>query len=816
LSGDSDGSVWIGTYAGLNRWKNGKLATYTTRDGLPNNNIRALCPARQGGIWIGTSTGLGLFRNGSFGQIDKKANLSMDNVQALYEDRDQTLWIGIVSGKGLVRFRDDKLSAFGAKDGLSGSDVMSISGDESGNLWVGTIDGGLNRFNRGNVSSYTSKDGLPSDVITATFQDRNGDLWLGTSDRGLGRLRDGKFTNYGTSQGLSSNTVFSIAEDFEQNIWVGTRKGLNRFKDGRSRSYTTRDGLAGDAIFATHVDRNGTLWAGGRGGLSQYKDGRFIAFGTKEGLSGLMVTSIIEDATGGLWIGTNAGLSRIKGGRIESPVPKSNHLSYDYVLSLHEDPKDGLWIGTNGHGLSRLKNGRVTDYTTAEGLFDDKIVQILDAGDGNLWMSTLKGIFYVKKQQLDDLADGKIRSINSVAFGTEDGMKSKECNGGFEPAGLMTREGRLVFPTMKGISIIDPKRLKVEIPAPLTLIESVTVDSKPVPVDAPAVSPPGRGDLEFQFTAPVFVSPQKVRFQYRLEGYDRDWVDASNRRVARYTNIPAGTYLFRVRARNDEGRWNDVGSSFNLVLRPHFYRTYWFYTLCALTGLALVVTLLQAWVKHLKVRQQQLVSLVDQRTRELQAEILVRKQTEEDLRQARDEAYQARDELHFQANHDEMTGFLNRRAIIELLNLEIERANRSQSAVGVLMLDVDHFKRINDTHGHPIGDVVLREVTRRISHVIRSYDSAGRYGGEEFLVVLPGCDKSESLRSAERIRSEIADCPVFVSNVAIAVTVSIGTSVSPCGFANATKVLAAADAALYLAKNGGRNRTADCDCAAPS
>ncbi len=805
ISGGRDGSVWLGSHGGLNQWKNGQFtAEYTTRDGLPSDDVRALCEDPQDGLWVGTGAGLSRFKNGKFRPFDKNSALSSAMIQVLYEDPNQTLWIGTLGG-GMFRIRDGKAAAYSATDGLTGNDVKAISADQEGNLWVGA--NGLNRFTQAKVASYTTKDGLPSDVIITTYQDRSGDLWIGTNDRGLSRFHDGKFTNYSTRQGLSSDSVFSIVEDFDHNLWIGTRKGLNRFKDGRFRSYTTRDGLVGDVFTATFVDRNGTLWVGGMGGLTRFKNGRFTAFPATGDLLSFPITAILEDRTGALWIGTDSGINRFKDGQFESINIRNSQLSDDHVIGLYEDPQGVLWIATNGGGLNRLKDGKFTVYTTKQGMFDDRVIQILDPGDGNFWMSSNRGIFYVSKQQLNDFADGKIRSISYRLLGTEDGMKSKECNGGVQPAGWVTRDGRLVFPTMKGIAIIDPKHLKTDSFTPSTIIESVTIDNRAVPVDATAVCPPGRGDLEFHFTAPSFANPQRLKFQYQLEGYDQGWVDATGFRIAHYTNIPPGIYLFRVRA-GDQGHWNGDGAAFNFVLEPHFYRTYWFYGLCGLVALALAATVSRARLKHMQVRQQELSFLVAQRTTELQSEILIRKRTEEDLAQARDEAIRARDELHFQANHNALTGLWNRRAILDLLDREMERSRRSHGPIGLLMLDVDHFKRINDTLGHPAGDVVLKEVADRIGHSVRSYDSVGRYGGEEFLVILPDCDETQTLQSAERIRSVIAEDVYPVATSDIVVTISIGATVLWSCSISAMEILAIADLALYEAKSKGRNQTA--------
>lgn len=804
VGGSRDGSVWFGTHGGLNQWKNGQFTTYSRANGLPNDDVRALCENAQGGVWIGTRTGLSLFKNGTFSHFDKKSALSTSMIQVLYEDQNRTLWIGTLGG-GLLRLRGEKVDAYTTKDGLTGDDVRSITGDEEGDLWVGA--GGLNRFTQAKVSTYTTKDGLPSDVIITTYQDRSDDLWIGTNDHGVSRFHDGKFTNYSTRQGLSSDSVFSIVEDFDHNLWIGTRKGLDRFKDGRFKTYNTKDGLAGDVITATFVDPNGVLWVGGLGGLTRFKDGHFTAFHTAGDLLNFPITAILEDRNGALWIGTDSGVNRFKDGRFESLNVRNSNLSDDHVIGLYEDPQGALWIGTNGGGLNRLKDGKFTVYTTKQGMFDDSVMQIFDPGDGNLWMGSNRGIFYISKQQLNDFADGRIRSISYRLLGTEDGMKSRECNGGVQPAGWMTRDGRLVFSTMKGIAIIDPKHLKMDSFTPPTIIESVNINNKPVPVDATAVIPPGRGDLEFHFTAPSFANPQRLRFQYQLEGYDRGWIDATGSRLAHYTNIPPATYQFRVRAA-DQGRWDGDGIAFKFVLKPHFYQTYWFYVLCGLAVLALAAAILRVRLMRLKVRQQELSLLVDQRTAELQSEILIRKRTEEELEEARDEAIRARDELHFQANHDALTGLWNRRAILDSLNREIERSRRSHNPIGLLMLDIDLFKRINDTLGHPAGDVVLREVALRIGHTVRTYDSVGRYGGEEFLIVLPDCDETRTLESAERIRSVIAEAAFLTGGSEIVVSISVGATVLKSSTVSATEILAIADIALYQAKANGRNQTA--------
>jgi len=276
-----------------------------------------------------------------------------------------------------------------------------------------------------------------------------------------------------------------------------------------------------------------------------------------------------------------------------------------------------LWIGTYGGGLNRFRDGRFTVYTTDHGLPDNVIYQILDDGQGNLWMSSNRGIFRISKKELNEFARGKITSVASAVYGTADGMKSAECNGGNQSAGCKTRDGRLWFPTTKGVVVVDPTNIRTNALPPPVAIEQVMVDKKPIALDGRAEAPPGRGELEVHYTALSFLDPSKVRFQYRLEGYDESWVEAGPRRVAYYTNIPPGRYRFRVIACNNDGVWNDAGASVEFTLAPHFYQTRFFFVLVGVFLMALGPSIYLLRVRQLKARQRELETLVAARTKEL-------------------------------------------------------------------------------------------------------------------------------------------------------------------------------------------------------
>jgi ligand-binding sensor domain-containing protein/signal transduction histidine kinase len=617
---DKEGSLWIGIFgAGLNRFKDGKFTAFTTKDGLSKNMVRSIYEDREGNLWIGTfGGGLNRFKDGKFTAFTTKDGLSNDSILSIYEDKEGSLWIG-TDGGGLNRFKDGKFTAFTTKDGLSNDSVLSIYEDQEGSLWIGTFGGGVNRLKNGKFTVFTTKEGLSNDLVRPIYEDRGGNLWIGTDGGGLNRFKDGKFTVFTTKDGLSNDRLRSIGEDKEGSLWIGTfGGGLNRRKDGKFTVFTTKDGLSNDYVLAIYGDREGSLWVGTLGrGLNRFKDGKFTVFTTKDGLSNDLVRSIHEDREGNLWIGTlGGGLNRFKDGKFTAFTTREG-LSNDSVLSIYEDQEGSLWIGTFGGGLNRFKDGKFTAFSTKDGLFNDSIYAILEDNQKNLWMSCSKGIFRVSKQELSDFAEAKISSISCTSYTTVDGLKTNECNGGSQYAGWKTRDGKLWFPTIKGVAVINPNNMGVNALAPPVVIEQVIIDGKQVSLTEGIKAPPGKGALEFHFTGLSLLIPEKVRFRYKLEGFDKDWIDAGTARMAHYTNLPPGVYRFKVVACNNDGLWNETGASLEFYLQPHFYQTYWFYGLSALAVMFLGFGLYRLRVRQLCRRTEDLEVIVDERTSEL-------------------------------------------------------------------------------------------------------------------------------------------------------------------------------------------------------
>jgi len=788
---EDDSGIWVATDAGLARLDaNSTLTSFGPEQGLSRTSVRSLLRARDGTLWIGTDLGLNRYRDGTFTVLTRADGLSHNVILSLVEDSDGAIWIG-TDGGGVNRWLNGTLTSFTSRQGLSNDSILAMFEDREGSLWMGTNLGGLNRFKNGRVTPFSKREGLSHDYIRAIYEDREGTLWIGTEGGGLNRLRDGQVTAFTTKDGLSNDVVFAIIQDREGSLWIGTDNGLTRYRNGRFEVFHADDGMSNDSVLALHEDRAGTLWIGTyAGGLNQYKDGRFTAITTKQGLSHDTVNVILEDRAGVLWIGTRGGgLNRLKDGQITTFTTKDG-LSDDLVFALHEDADGSLWIGTYGGGLSRLKNGRFTAVTERHGLFDNVVHRIIDDGRGAFWMSSNRGIFRVEKSALDQVADGSQPSLPHVAYGVLDGMRNPECNGGAS-AGAITRAGVIWFPTIEGIASVDPDRVRQPTNrfAPPVVIEEVLVDNRVIDASGVISLPAEAQTLEVHFTALSLTAPGAVRFRYRLEGLEDDWVNAEGRRTAYYSKLPPGDYRFRVIAANNDGVWNMDGASLQVSVAPLFYETWWFRGLVVLASLLAGPLFYRVRVRRLTRQKLALEREVAERTSALEiANTLLAKLAQE----------------------DSLTGLMNRRAFDRALDEECRRASRLRSPLSLIMIDLDAFKAYNDQHGHQAGDECLRTVSQAIAAATRrAGELVARYGGEELAVIIPGDLPDSVTRQAEHLRARVQELalPHPGSPVANVVTVSIGVAfgaldadVTPSG------MLSAADRALYRAKQRGRNR----------
>ncbi|MFI5378552.1 MAG: two-component regulator propeller domain-containing protein [Tepidisphaerales bacterium] len=593
----ADDALWVGTSAGLVRIKDGEEHCYTTADGLADSSIFCLSVSPDGSLWIGTKDGFSRFRRGEFESFRTKDGLSQSTVYALCEDHEGSLWAG--TKHGLNQFIDRRTIPFTASEGLASNDTGPVLQDGAGNIWVGTLSAGLSRFDGHRFSALTTQHGLASNFIYALADGADGELWIGT-DRGLNTLRDGRVQNATILSGgpQSSAAVFRGAA-----VPAVQKHGPPDFvvTPRVDHTYTTAQGLPADFVRCLLRDRKGVLWAGTSHGLAALRGERFVMpAGTGQPLQGA-VLAMTERRDGTLVIATERGGLFSCAGDTLRELPRESAAPAD-IDAFFED-KDGLlWMGTLGGGLRLLRNGRIQSYSVSDGLFDDDIYGIVVDVQDRLWMACSKGLFTVGRSDLVQFADGSLKSEASTPFSPTDSLRTIQCKSGVQPAAWKMRDGQMWFATVRGIVVVDPERFGRKLSPPPVVIEDVIVDGKSESPGRIVDLPPGRRNLEFRYTALSLISPSRITFRYKLDGFDADWVDAGGRREAFYTNLPPKHYRFLVKACNADGTWSESPAAASFLLRPHYWQQWWFWPACAAILLACGVAAYRLRIRRIKDR----------------------------------------------------------------------------------------------------------------------------------------------------------------------------------------------------------------------
>jgi signal transduction histidine kinase/ligand-binding sensor domain-containing protein len=627
IASDSSGSLWVGTQHGLARLESGARRLSTVPLGHGAETVRSLLIDRKNTIWVGTRNGL-LSRDASHdGAFLSTPALNGYMVSAIFEDRRHSIWVGTLEA-GLQRLLDGRLVALDQSAG-----VGSILQDKAGTLWVGTTESGLISLREGAFTPLTTAEGLAGDISLAVYQDQAGAIWIG-SNGGLTRWYAGIATKFTKTSGLPDDMVFSVAEDGSGTLWAGTRKGLARLDGNTFRPYNNGPPLPA-AIMAMFTDLDGTLWVGSRGGIAHLEGSRWIAYTAAAGMPDRVVTSIARDSQNRLWAGTNGGglFAILEASSRVRQFTARDGLPSNAVYSLLSDRDGSLWLGTD-NGLSHFSKGRFENLPKSAGLIDDVVLNVVDDGLGSVWLTSNHGIQRIAKSDLAlyRSAPGRL-ALRAQVFNLADGMKSRECTGGFQPAGWRASDGRLWFPTLKGAVSVDPRSVAARSASFAPVLESVLVGDKPLSLSGPIVVPSSKREVEFRFSAPGAPSPEKLTFAYQLEGFDHDWVGVGTRRIGYYTNLPAGDFKFRIRACLYDS-CVESRSGLLVSVKPSFYETPWCPGLVVLLFGGLAFGLHQLRVRQLSQSKRRLLQLVDERTLELlqsrdQLELRVQQRTEE-------------------------------------------------------------------------------------------------------------------------------------------------------------------------------------------
>ena len=622
IAQDATGRLWVGTDGGgIFIGENGRFEPFAENELLPTRHIEALVVEGADTIWVGSGWPLCRIRAGKFDSSFAPSGEGPRSSFALLLRADGALWVGgreglfvlqsnqftralpgfdfgyvqgvslgikgrlwVATRDGLIRLEGDRATRFTMADGLSGNMIKSIQRDAEGSIWVTSEVPGIDQLRNTKFASISSDPAHSQQLATAIYEDSAGALWVG-GHHGISRMADAETQHWGVNDGLAADLVFSICEGADKELWVGTAGGLNRLRNGEWSLFGAEEGMPHRVAWCLYQGRGGEVWAGTLRGLVRIENGGVQVFSHDDsGLSHGDVRAICEDAAGRLWVGTSYGLNLREGDQFKTFLEGAPEVQFNAVLALHGDAEGDVWIGTMEQGLFRWRDGHFTHFNSAMGLHDDLIFRILEDDSGHLWMSCNRGIFRVSKGHLNAFAEGKLQRIECDVFGKSDGLPSIECNGTFQPAGWKSKDGRLWFPTSKGVAVVDPGNLPRNMRAPPVIIEEVLANGERVDAAGEVRLGPGARDLSIRYTALSFVAPKQVQFRYQLEGVDEDWLSETTDRSARYTHLPPGDYTFRVIAANNDGVWNETGASLALEVLPFWWQTRWFMVLAGITA----------------------------------------------------------------------------------------------------------------------------------------------------------------------------------------------------------------------------------------
>lgn len=614
------GDVLISSADGIFLAHNGSLTSVLSSSALPEDGVGFLAKLANGGFAIASKSSVVLAQvSGSHAtsRFSVAQQLPGSRIDVIFADREGCLWVGTNRGLARIAPAQGAVQLMPPTDALASNAVVALLEDREGDLWAGTEAAGLHILRDSRFRTLGASDGLSSDATTAVIEDAHRQVWIGTRDSGLNRIAAGRTTTLTTANGLLSNVILSLAASKDA-LWVGTPDGLNRV-DGRGvTSFTSADGLPDDFIRSLLVEPDDSVWIGTRRGLTHLDHGRFQTFTQANGLGSDLVGALARTGDGDLWIATLNGLTRLHSGHLHN-YTTADGLSSNVITALEVAPHGMVWVGTQGDGLNLWDGSQFKPIRSAAkgaGLLPAAIHAIVqdDRDDrGHLWLASDSGITRVDTQALLDCAQNRVCNLDAshvVHFTTADGLRSRETSSNSHPTALKTSEGQLWFTTPRGVAIVDPLHFPATPAPPPVAIERFAVDDWDESLDPERAAHLGAGHLRFQFdyAGLSFASPQKVRYQYILEGFDREWTDAGTRRTAYYTNIPPGAYRFRARAvmgdtgfpAQTDGTTGNPASSLAFILLPHFYQTLWFRALVVVAVVALILLVFRRRVLHVE------------------------------------------------------------------------------------------------------------------------------------------------------------------------------------------------------------------------
>ncbi len=812
--------TWYATVnTGVVRECDGQRETYTETDGLPSAETFHIVTDQQSRIWVGTDQGAAYFdpdlntfktlpelpKGASFGIVAAARDtiyISIDRsifvvngetlevkqwpitypstVTELYQAPDKTVWVG-THEHGLTKLSTDALQMVSVENGLPNNHILSIFVDREETLWVGTHRG-LVQFRKAQFHSHRAEDGLGFDYIRALAETADGSILIGGLG-GVKQLKDEQVLPLNTDSKVVNESILSFALDSDQRLYIGTfTNGLYVLERGKQIAhYQELNGFPGDNIRDLLITREGFLYAATSLGVLQSKinhDGTLESpryFGTKDGLPDEIIYSIHQTREGDILIGSMRGLSRLKDSNI-TQIDVSSVSNAEFVFGLHEDTSHIYAATDRGLLVFTKKTNSWQVFDADNGFPTIKFFDVVRDHEANLWLGSGRGLLFVEAENFERALhdDDPTTHIPNTFYQSHHGLASAQINTG-GPAMLVAKNGELWVATSRGAGHYIPSQSKTILQSPPSpVIERVKVDGKAIFQDSYLAADSSR--VEFQFAGLGFQYPESIQYRLQLAGYDNDWVYPSNSQLTvSYTELPPGAFIFQVQAAYPNGQWSDA-ATFTLHKLPTLWQRPLVWLALILGGLLLVGVGLRFRVYTITRSKERLQQLVREQTKSL-----------EQL-----------------ANQDSLTKLANRRAFDELLSQKVLQYG-SQQPLALILMDLDHFKEVNDRYLHTTGDKVLQRVALLLKDSARGSDMIARWGGEEFAILVTGADAANVETICERIRTTIMHANLQDLARNLSVTGSFGAAICVPG-ESAANLIRRADKAMYRAKHGGRNR----------
>lgn len=644
---DKYGKLWITTnIGGISIFDGISFTNYTVKEGLPQNEATSLATDSKGNVWIGLSTkGIIKYDGYNFYHYSSEQGLFDGSIRSIIEDYLGNIWIGTTTS-GLFRYDGISFTNYNLNEGLGSKYVRCLMEDRFGNIWMGTRTAGLVRYNGDVFTHLSEEEGLSNSRVMSIMKDNLGRVWMGTFGGYATIMKEeeisgttGNYMSYfGLEQGLKGSRIYSIIQDRKDNIWFGTDGGgISYFDGNKTYTYTTDQGLSDNTIRDIYEDSKGIIWVGTYGGgVSKFDGTTFINYSTESGLSSNNILSIFEDSEGIIWFGTDGGgITSLKDSRFTHFTTKEGFFS-DIVYSIEEDKEGNLWFGTGGEGLVCYNHKVFTRFNSLNGLNNDHVLSLFEDSGGRLWAGTRFGVNRIVRDS----------AYTIKSFNFEEGFIGMGCNlGAIEEID----GGRLLFGTNDRLTIFNGDR-ELHNSAPFTLqLTNLMMYNEEIPwtilaekrdttirlhngvklknINFTGVSkwnnvpenlslPYIHNYLTFKFIAVTQNEIKKVRYEYMLEGLDKQWNPPVTITEIPYGNLSPGSYTLKVRAVSSEGvKSNEIDYKFSI--RPPWWQTIWFYIFVVLATGALIYFYIRYRERILKKDKEQLEKQVREQTEAL-------------------------------------------------------------------------------------------------------------------------------------------------------------------------------------------------------